>query len=265
MKCCICGTVRNCEKYLDQIFKNMEKIGSLFDEYVIILYYDPSDDNTLQKIQDYKLINDRVVVYKNKEDLSPYRTHRIAKGRNICLKYMKARHADTNMFIMMDCDDVCSADIKLEVLQKYLHRDDWDSLSFNKPNYYDLWALSIRPYIFSFVHFNPEPRAEMTNYITQKLKDVPKDGLLECHSAFNGFAIYKMNKFANCKYSGNIRLDLIPPEYIEENIKINNSPIVYHPKRWLDIQNEDCEHRSFHMDAIKKNDAKIRISPEILF
>ena len=40
MKCCICGTVRNCGKYLKHVFKVMERIGSLFEEYAIILYYD---------------------------------------------------------------------------------------------------------------------------------------------------------------------------------------------------------------------------------
>ena len=28
---------------------------------------------------------------------------------------------------------------------------------------------------------------------------------------------------------------------------------------------EDCEHRSFHMQAINQNGARIRISPEIVF
>ena len=54
MKCCICGTVRNCGPYLDKIFNNMELVGSLFKDYRIILYYDKSNDNTLQKIKEYK-------------------------------------------------------------------------------------------------------------------------------------------------------------------------------------------------------------------
>jgi len=28
---------------------------------------------------------------------------------------------------------------------------------------------------------------------------------------------------------------------------------------------DDCEHRSFHIQAINKNQARIRISPEVLF
>ena len=37
MKCCICGTVRECGKYLKDVFSNMEQLGKLFDDYVIIL------------------------------------------------------------------------------------------------------------------------------------------------------------------------------------------------------------------------------------
>ena len=56
-KCCICGTVRNCGKYLDKIFSNMEKLGKLFEDYKIILYYDKSDDNTLNKLKLYHSVN----------------------------------------------------------------------------------------------------------------------------------------------------------------------------------------------------------------
>jgi hypothetical protein len=54
MKCCICGTIKNVEQYLNKIFQNMELVGSLFEDYVIILYYDNSTDNTLQKIKNYQ-------------------------------------------------------------------------------------------------------------------------------------------------------------------------------------------------------------------
>ena len=36
MKCCICGPVRNCEPFLDKVFENIEKIGSLFEDYEIL-------------------------------------------------------------------------------------------------------------------------------------------------------------------------------------------------------------------------------------
>ena len=47
MNCCICGPVKNCGPYLSKILDNMEKIGSLFEDYKILIYYDKSTDNTL--------------------------------------------------------------------------------------------------------------------------------------------------------------------------------------------------------------------------
>jgi hypothetical protein len=155
MKCCICGTVRNCGKYLDNIFVIMEKIGTLFEDYAIILYYDCSDDNTLEKIQSYSIKNNKLNYYVNSEEMLKYRTHRIAKGRNKCLELMTQHYNDYEYFIMMDCDDRCNYNIRLNLLKQYLLRNDWDSLSFNHPaGYYDTWALSKRPYVLSCHHLS---------------------------------------------------------------------------------------------------------------
>ena len=45
----------------------------------------------------------------------------------------------------------------------------------------------------------------------------------------------------------------------------NNSEITFNKKCWLSSENEDCEHRSFHFHAINKKNARIFISPELLF
>jgi hypothetical protein len=268
MKCCICGTVKNVEQYLDNIFKNMEKIGSLFNDYVIILSCGNSIDNTTEKIKEYKKTNKRVEIFVIKEEVNPFRTQRIAFGRNICLRLIRKKYSNYDFFIMMDCDDVCSPGINLPILKKYLNRKDWDSLSFNKDPYYDTWALSISPYFFSYRHWEQEEQAwrNIFNKINKKFKECKKDELVKCASAFNGFAIYRTKKFINCNYYGYPRLDLIPEEMIQMNIESNGFKMFFSEEignentKW-----EDCEHRSFHMEAIKKNNAKIMISPEILF
>ena len=40
MKCCFCGPVKNCGPFLDKIFQNIENLGTLFDDYKIIIYYE---------------------------------------------------------------------------------------------------------------------------------------------------------------------------------------------------------------------------------
>ena len=108
------------------------------------------------------------------------------------------------------------------------------------------------------LHFQKDPLREMNQYVTKLLKEVPPGGLLKCASAFNGFAIYRTNKFLNCTYDGKFNINLIPANYLKNNINACKSNLK------LSLI-EDCEHRSFHMQAINQNGARIRISPEIVF
>jgi len=265
MNCCICGAVRNCEKYLDNVFENMEKIGSIFHDYKIVLFYDNSTDNTLTKINEYNSKNNKLIFYINDKPLLPCRTHRLANARNWCLKYVMDNLNTYPYFIMMDCDNVCSTPIQLNILRKYLYQDSWDALSFNREDYYDLWALSISPYLISCRHFKNNFESELKQFIKKLLNNLSENGLLDCYSAFNGFAIYKTSKFINCHYDGRLRIDLISKPQLIQNLKTIKQPIHIFPYGTERSVLEDCEHRSFHLMAINKNDAKIQISKDILF
>jgi len=257
MSCCICGTVRNCGPYLNKIFLNMELIGKIFRDYRIIIYYDNSNDDTLDKIKKYQEKNPKLILYENENKMLPYRTHRIALGRNICLNIIKEQFADYEYFIMMDCDNRCAKDMNIDLIPYYLKQDTWDSLSFNHPDgYYDSWALSKGPYVVSCHHFSDNGIG--IRYITKIIKNTPKNKLIKCISAFNGFAIYKTIKFINCIYDGRFRLDYIPNVLIKKNIQ-------YTGKINLSQDKEDCEHRFFHFSAFFKNGARIRISPSCFF
>jgi len=271
MKCCICGPVRNCGPFLDKVFQNIEKIGALFDDYQIIMYYDKSKDNTLDKLKAYQQKNPKLLFYVNKRLISPYRTHRLAHARNFCLNYVKTNCNidEYPFFIMMDFDDVNCKEVHPEILQKYLFRDDWDALSFNtSPKYYDIWALSIYPYAFSYNHFNNTAIHDygvIQNFICNKLDKLQSGQLLRCISSFNGFSIYRTNKFLNTKYDGTPRFDLIPPHYIKAHAAMAQSKIVFPDYGHVKAEFEDCEHRAFHAEAINKDNARIRITKEVLF
>ena len=257
MKCCICGTVRNCGNYLYDVFNNIDKISSLFDEVQIIVYYDVSTDNTLGILQKIQEIKPYLSVYINTEQISQYRVQNIAKGRNYCLEQVFKYNYE--YFIMMDFDDVCSSEIQLHNLQTSLERNDWDALSFNKNPYYDLWALSIYPYSFSCMHFK-NWNILVKKYIENILENTDENDLIKCFSAFNGFSIYKTEKFVNCFYDSRPRIDLVGKKLIQQHINVAG-PMYYDGLAKI----IDCEHRSFHFMSIKKNGACIRISPKILF
>jgi hypothetical protein len=272
-KCYIGGCVLNCEKYLYKVFENIEKIGSLFDEYKIIIAYDISTDDTLNILNNLceKLGNDKMRIIINKNKLFQQRSKNICYARNSILNLIRDDNLeDYEYFIMIDMDDVCSYPVNIELLKKHIEKDEkWDCLTFNKRDYYDLWALSIDEYIFSCWHWEDDINKSkeivkyLKKYITNKLKSIEDNKLLDCYSAFNGFAIYKKNKFINCHYESDIykTLEFIPEKLLKKNIKkLNKFITINNP-----FATEDCEHRHFHLQAFFENYAKIKISPEILF
>lgn len=275
MNCCICGPVKNCGPYLLKILENMEKIGSIFDDYQIIIFYDKSSDNTLDILKEYQNKNSKMIFYVNKNPISQFRTHNIAIARNFCLNYVKQNHNKYPFFIMMDCDDVNCKEVNTDILKKYLYQNNWDGLSFNTdPKYYDIWGLSIYPFCFSYNHFenNVKYYNIIQNFVDELLKKAALENkLLECISSFNGFSMYRTNKFLNTYYDGRVRLDLIPNINLEAHKKITKSKLVYKQyfkpdgKINVDGRYEDCEHRAFHIQARQKSGARILISPEVLF
>ena len=268
LKCCICGPVRNCGKYLSQVLQNIEKIGKLFEEYVIIISYDNSDDNSLEILQEYQKKDERLKLYINTGKTSKYRTHNIAFARNKCLELIRYKYRHYPFFIMMDFDDVNAKRVNPDVLRKYLYRRDWDSLSFQTtPAYYDIWALSIPPYCFSYNHFqdNVKQYNVIQKYVTKKLLNMRKGDLLRCLSAFNGFAIYRSRIFLHCVYDGKVRLDLATPSMINAHSNATNSPLIYKDYGNVHGQFEDCEHRSFHLMAQKRFNAQIMIARDVVF
>jgi hypothetical protein len=93
---------------------------------------------------------------------------------------------------------------------------------------------------------------EIKTYIENKLKNTDNKLLVSCESAFNGFAIYRPEKIVNCVYSANI-IDTIP-YMTRQNLEGTHLNKLH-----------ECEHRPFHLSAINKNGARIRISPLVLF
>jgi glycosyltransferase involved in cell wall biosynthesis len=273
MKCCFCGTVRNCAPYLEKNFQNIEILSELFEDYEIIIVYDKSDDNSLEILKKYQEKNNKLKLYVIPNFISPFRTHRLAHARNICFNYVQENNFP--LFIMMDLDEVNAKEINPQILKKYLtgrNYNLWDSLSFNtSPNYYDIWALSIFPFCFSYIHFTNNSQHNyhtVQNYIEKLLKyKKTKNELLQCISAFNGFAIYKTLAFQNCKYNGKLNLNLlkIPPKYIINHKKASGGKFIINDYGNVNGKYEDCEHRLFHISAIKQNNAKIMISPDILY
>jgi hypothetical protein len=280
MSCIICIPCRNVAIYLEKVFKNIDKLNTFFNNFEVCFFYDKSDDNTLKVLNIYiKNKKYRIEIIINNEELKKNRTQRIAVARNRLIKHISEMNIKPDYFIMMDCDEICSYPINIDSLKYHINLNNWDALSFNRtglPNgheNYDIWALQYEPFIHHCHSYYGDLSVVfiMRDDITKKLNDLKKGELFECYSAFNGFAIYKTKKFLNCVYDGekqkhfsnkkiNNMLKLINQKY-NLNLKINFD--------FVDVSHgggkQNCEHIHFHLDAIRNNNAKIRISGERIF
>ena len=258
--CIICGCVKDCEKYLDNVFINIKKIQTLFDKSKIIISYDKSSDKTLNKLSELRKKFDIDIII-NKNPLTNIRTLNIENARNKIMNKINNEYNDYDYFIMLDMDDVTSKPINIDILKESLAiNNKWDGLTFNNKNYYDFWALSFKDFQYSLWHSN-NPK-KLINVMKKELDKETnnKDNLLiNCESAFGGFGIYKISKFKNCYYKSKIELNLINKQSV---INVINN---YNIKFNIDANIYDCEHRFFHLNAKKNNNVRFFIYNKFLF
>jgi hypothetical protein len=257
--CLICGCAKNCELYLDSVFKNIKSIQSLFEKTKIIISFDNSSDFTLKKLCELKKEFDIEIII-NKDSLSTIRTVNIENARNKILNQIYESYNEYDYFIMLDMDDVSSKPINIDVLKDSLEKSEiWDGLLFNNENYYDYWALNFNDFQYSCWHSN-NPK-KIINEMNKEFKNECKKNVefIKCQSAFGGFGIYKVSKFINCIYRSSIDLTLFNAQSIKN---IQNK---YNIQYMINHNVYDCEHRYFHLNAIKLNGVKIFIYNKNLF
>lgn len=276
MNAYIVGCVRNCSAYIESVFENISNIAKMFDETKVIIALGYSSDDTEYKLNvlraKYSSQFSIAFVRNTSEKNIAVRPGRIGAGRNAILEHIRKDHKpEWKYMIMLDMDDVSSTPIDMEVFRHALRcESEWDAISFNAPKYYDIWALSYKPYTIScwnwgayskyVVHF-------MAEDIQARLKSMDEDKLFECESAFNGLAIYKLDKFLDCTYDYHtLPIEKLDRDDLELSTGFFNHILNTKNVRFIPpFMNQDCEHRAFHAEARIKNGARIRISPKILF
>jgi len=283
---CVIGLcVYNNERGLPSVLSNIVKISQskLFDKITVVAFYDASADKSYSILESFKNqhqhsksgfsreLIETVIISNHKKEfrmslgnasrvIDKSRTMRIANARNEILNYMRFAHKRGQVnkyFIMMDSNEyACVGQINIDTLRSAMQRsDEWDSISFDREaGYYDYWALSFDPHIYSFYHVqnkNETLQAMVASFATKLNASRDSQDLIPVYSAFNGFAIYKTNMFLNCSYSSLIHIPLFPKQLL--------------PPKILKNFKNDCEHRKFHLEAIKKNGARIMVSSLSIF
>jgi hypothetical protein len=272
----LCFAVRNCEKYLADIFANIERLKILNINTYCIFVYDNCNDRSANMLEEYQNKYPENVIVRTIENTSQLRTVRIASARNTCLQILYKKLIDNDLIdikyhIMIDGDNRCIAKWDIDLIDKYLNNfdnDDWDCISFNRRKYYDTWALMFDDFKHHCWGYGNEKdcravSAIMLKCINSKLENC-KTNSIEVMSAFNGFAIYKTERFRGFYYDGlysNIK-KLITDD--ERKSTLNMLKNIYN----LDIESlenhcdfigQSCDCNFFHLSAFQAG-RKIKIS-----
>lgn len=268
MNIALCFCVRNCETYLPYIFKNIERLQTLNVNVYSIFVFDNCTDNSERLLRDYHLKHMDSVVVKHIRNTSPYRTVRIANARNACLDVVYNKLENISYHIMIDADDVNSNPWNIKVIQDYLtnfDNDNWDCISFHRKHYYDIWALlydNFKHHCWGFGDKSKQVVQYIQKNITDRLNSLEVNSMYVM-SAFNGFCIYRTDRFEGFHYDGlyeNVKqlftdserkqtLDVLTKNNIQANI------FDYISKEWMQYglqEPECCEHIFYHLSAYRK-------------
>ena len=267
MKIALCFCVRNCAIYLKSIFLNIARFRLINPDLYCVFVYDNCRDSSAAILLDYQRKHNNVII-KTIKNTNPNRTVRISNARNECLSIVYNEIANVDYHVMIDCDNVNIIAWDINLLSYYLNQNqDWDCITFNRPLFYDIWALlfdNYKQHCYGFNVTNSEHIISiMHKAICKKLKECPTDSI-EVLSAFNGFAMYRTQKLKGCFYDGlyaNVK-SFITKEYqqktIEQFKKHNLHLTINH--NYI----ECCEHIHYHLLALK-NGCKIKLSKFNLF
>jgi hypothetical protein len=140
---------------------------------------------------------------------------------------------------MMDMDGVNGNYFNQNIFEKVMSQThEWDSLTFYRNHFYDIWALRYGQYDYNALYrrINGTSVIPMIEQAIKRDINAAKLSYFPVYSAFNGFGIYKYNKTIGCRYQGS------NPEF--------------------SMETEDCEHVALHKCMIRIHGAKIRIYNE---
>ena len=239
-------TKRADEEQVPKLTENIQLLLSTLNDPskqgTVILYGDKQSRDL------YLSSNESAYIYLPEKFNHKSRTMRIANCRNALLKEVnqmvsfRKEQPSSVFLIVMDLDGVNVKEYNMTVFKAAtnLHHE-WASISFNRPKYYDFWALRTERINYNiFNSIDPfKAIAVVRNDIKIELRNIINPlGLYPVISAFNGLALYRYQYTIGCTYDG------------------------FESRRFFAV--EECEHVPFHKCMIAKNNATIMIYKDSL-
>ncbi len=219
-KVLICGICRNVEKSVPNDIASMEKLGSHFSDYRVIIYENNSSDRTVELMRAWAQCNAKVLFLSENLtkqqalDASPMKAIErfvlIARARNKVLDViMKEEYEDYKYVILADLDFTHPWDIAniIDTIENPEHEFDavfanghYDVLAFRNEEFPIGYELLGNPY-WNLIN---RTRASAS---FKKIFD-KSSRWTRVYSAFGGIGIYKREAMKGCRYSGTVTKDL---------------------------------------------------------
>lgn len=210
-KILICGVCRNIEPAVSYTIRNIEELGSQFQDYKVIIYENNSTDQTVALLSSWAVGKEQVtfITENLREDELPLcRTEKIARARNIVLDVARGSpYKDYEFLIMVDLD--FKTDWPIEEMINTIHsKVEWDAVSGNgviwHGTYEDRYAHRDKNF-----PLGPELLGDYwINDISATWFRIDQDEWLPVYSAFGGIGIYKTKTILQFSYSGIVNEEL---------------------------------------------------------
>lgn len=205
---CIVGACQNVEEFLPQVLENFDTIASWFKECKIVIFENDSTDNTPRMLDEWKQKGGHktILTETNVSMRIPHRIERLAYIRNRLLYHVPPFF---DYMFMVDMDDVFAKPIQKKSFEScFKIEDQWDIVTANTEDYYDIYALRVpgliefdcwdRYYELQRRHGMSEPHAKVE--AIEKYKHIMTD-VKECmylYSAFNAGILCRISSIHTC-------------------------------------------------------------------
>ena len=249
-----CGMVRDCASELFHNIKTIEKMGSYFSDYRIVIFENNSRDNTKNVIRQWMDRNNRVLGLLNDFDESKYkdipkdstyflpnsrrRIQKYVDYRNIYMEYLKKMNFKSDYTVIVDMD-VHRIDVK-GFITSFGNKLEWDVITANgystspklKRRYHDTYALCELG--------NEKGKQTVDDIIAyREIFSSLKKGMpfVRVFSAYGGLAIFKSSSLLSSRYS-----------------------IIYNNYEGIEVR---CEHFSLYKALAERGFDKVFINPNM--
>jgi hypothetical protein len=245
----ICGLARNISHVLEKTQKKLEKIGSFFNKYHIVIFENDSTDNTREIIKKWSKENKNVTLIDCVDEngnsneckfnletgydmgaISLNRSKKMAVYREQYLNYVKKKFKHYDYMLVADLD--IEGNMNYDGLFHSLSQNNWGGICINGrgnvPVFFGLLSMmyDTLAYVPKDSDYNNIKYNVFKNLFYSNYEILNSEKLIEVTSAFNGYSLYKIPYVINSTYIGDTC----------------------------------CEHINLHINIIK-NGGKIYINP----